>query len=122
MPSTRELESKRYAAPQSRGELSGELILTPSPFGNPRLDDEFFSTRMSNEATRRAFLGIVLKVLLQINFDVIQALALGTLPQEARGALKAYFSNDMISLGDTVPAVYVNYIVDKDGVPPTNGI
>ncbi|KFY15991.1 hypothetical protein V491_05476 [Pseudogymnoascus sp. VKM F-3775] len=119
MPSTRELESKRYAAPQSRGELSGELILTPSPFGDPRLDDEFFSTRMSNEATRRAFLGIVLKVLLQINFDVIQALALGTLPQEARGALKAYFSNDMISLGDTVPAVYVNYIVDKDGVPPT---
>lgn len=119
MPSIREAEGQRYAAPDCRGQLVKALILTPGPFGDARLDDEMFSSRLTNEATSRTFKAMVLKVLLQMNFDVIRAIALGTLPQEIRGALETYFTNDYVNVGNEVPAIYVNYIVNKDGIPPT---
>ena len=50
---------------------------------------------------------------------MIRALALGTLPQEARGALDTYFVNDIVNHGDKSPAVYAMFIDDEDGMPPT---
>ncbi|KFY98885.1 hypothetical protein V500_01519 [Pseudogymnoascus sp. VKM F-4518 (FW-2643)] len=119
MPSIREKEADRYTGHHTRAELVDALVLTPSPFLQPRLDDEMFLSRLSNEATSRSFMTMVLKVLMQMNFDVISALALGTLPQEARGALNTHFANDKLNHGDKSPAVYAMFIVDENGMPPT---
>ncbi|OBT50618.1 hypothetical protein VE04_09562, partial [Pseudogymnoascus sp. 24MN13] len=119
MPSIRESEGDRYSAPRCRADLVEALVITPGPFDDTRIDDEMFDTRQANDATTRTFKSTILRVLMQVNFLVIRGLALGNLPEEARTTLDASFTNDYINLGDNVPGVYVNYIVDENGIAPT---
>ncbi|OBT91344.1 hypothetical protein VE01_10675 [Pseudogymnoascus verrucosus] len=119
MPSIRESEGDRYSAPRCRADLVEALVITPGPFDDTRIDDEMFDTRQANDATTRTFKSTILRVLMQVNFLVIRGLALGNLPEEARTTLDTFFTNDYINLGDNVPGVYVNYIVDENGIAPT---
>ncbi|KFY83496.1 hypothetical protein V498_08031, partial [Pseudogymnoascus sp. VKM F-4517 (FW-2822)] len=116
MPSIREDEGKRFAGHQTRSDIVEELI---KPRPHARLDEEWIQARLINDATTRMFKRKAHGVLMQMDFNVINAVALGTLPQEARGELEIYFNNDTINQGDRTPAVYVMYIVDENGLPPT---
>ncbi|KFY76033.1 hypothetical protein V498_09783 [Pseudogymnoascus sp. VKM F-4517 (FW-2822)] len=116
MPSIREDEGKRFAAHQNRADIVEELI---KPRPHARLDEEWIQARLINDATTRTFKRMAHRVLMQMDFNIINAVALGTLPQEIRGELELLFTNDYVNLGNNVPGVYVNYVTDKDGIPPT---
>lgn len=53
-----------------------------------------------------------------MNLDVIRALVLGTLPQEAYRALGTLSSNQSVNHGDKPPAAYATFIIDQDDIPP----
>lgn len=94
-----------------------EVFKTPSPCLNgDRFDEEFFSSRGAEEV--RVFnLEQVLAILTMMDKDILVAVIEGTLSQRVRVDLAQAMRNET-KQPYTIPGIYINYVVDKNGRHP----
>lgn len=81
--------------------------------GLDRIDDKFFLERHVDSAAKLATKALILEILTGIELDDIHGLIQGDLSERARDGLSTYFDNES-RVGDDIPAIYANYVVDAD--------
>ena len=116
--SVREQEATRYSKATTLWDPAEALLLPVTYLQRARIDDEFFCFRCVDSAAKLATKALILEILTSMELEVIQGLIEGDLPERAREGLVDYFDNES-RVADSISAVYTNFIVDKDGRPPT---
>jgi hypothetical protein len=120
MSNNRHDEAERYAtaARKSMSHVAFEVFKSPSPCLNEDRFDEYFFAQRGSEDVRTFKLEQVLTILTMMDKDILIAIIEGTLPQRVRADLSQAMRNE-IKQPDTIPRIYINYIVDKNGRHPT---
>lgn len=116
--SVREQEAARYGKAITLWDLAEEILAPVAYLNRGRVDDGFFRHRLVDSAARLATKTLVLDILTGMDLEVIHGIIQGDIPERARGDLAQHFDNEA-RIGDTIPAVYANYLVGQDGRPPT---
>ncbi|KFX85851.1 hypothetical protein V490_09369 [Pseudogymnoascus sp. VKM F-3557] len=116
--SVREQEARRYITPTTLWDLAEEILRPVSYAGIERIDEKFFEYRCADDASKFATKSLLVEILAGIRLDVLQGVILGDLPERARENLAVHFENET-RIGDGIPGIYTNYIVDEEGRPPT---
>jgi hypothetical protein len=119
MSNNRVIEADRYmqAAIANMTELAAAILL-PSPSFKDRLDETFFELRSENDAIKLINTTQLVLILTAMEEEVIKATIAGEFPVKARSILKKFVDKKRLT-PDTELAIYINYIVDKSGNPPT---
>ncbi|OBT57236.1 hypothetical protein VE04_04658 [Pseudogymnoascus sp. 24MN13] len=116
--SVREQEITRYAKAYTLWDLAEEILAPVAYLQRERVDESFFRLRDVDSAARLATKTLILEILVGMDLEIVQGTIHGDLPQRARDDLAQFFDNEA-RIADTIPAIYINYLVDQDGRPPT---
>lgn len=115
--SVREQEITRYAKAYTLWDLAEEILAPVAYHQRERVDESFFRRRDVDSAARLATKTLILEILTGMDLEIVHGIIHGDIPQRARDDLASFFDNEA-RIADTIPAIYINYLVGQDGRPP----